>query len=104
MKFLGLLTRNFYVASSAWLAVLIGLAAVGTVLRVEFPWMFRFTIAADVSVFLAGLKKALGLWEKVTDFEKKQLEIQKLEFEVVEKRRAADKEEQLITIATFEHA
>lgn len=91
-------------ASSAWLAVLIGLAAVGTVLRVEFPWMFRFTIAADVSVFLAGLKKALGLWEKVTDFEKKQLEIQKLEFEVVEKRRAADKEEQLITIATFEHA
>ena len=55
-----------------------------------------------VGVFLAGLKKALDLWGKVTEFEKKQLELEKLEFEVVEKRRAADKEEQLITIATFE--
>jgi hypothetical protein len=102
MKIRGLITRNFYLASSAWLAVLVALAAGGTVLRVEFPWLFRLAIATDIGVFLVGSNKALDLWGKITDFKKKQLEIQKLEFEVVEKRRAANKEEQLIAVASFE--
>ena len=89
-------------ASFAWVAVLIGLAAAGYVLHTKAAWMSRFTVVTGLGVFLAGLKKALDLWGKVTEFEKKQLELEKLEFEVVEKRRAADKEEQLITIATFE--
>jgi hypothetical protein len=97
--------------SGLWTAIVTGvvcvllvgtITAIGLKARKEVPWFGVTSLVANIGVIGAGYKIIMDTLKNAADLRKAGLEIEKLRFEVEEKRASAKQSESRITLATFE--
>ena len=70
------------------LAIVVGFIAVSIVH--QYPWVSAFSVVADMGATLGGLKLILDATKTANELRKMELEVQKLQLEIAEKKQTAD--------------
>jgi hypothetical protein len=82
------------------LAIFVGLLAI--IIRDENPWLFNVAVVADMGVIVAGLKAVLDTTKTANELRKMGFEVEKLKLEIDEKKKAAEKQDSRIVVATLD--
>jgi uncharacterized membrane-anchored protein YhcB (DUF1043 family) len=82
------------------LAAVFGFIAIA--IREEYPWLSGVTVLADVGIIVGGLKSVLETTKTANELRKMGFEVEKLKLEIDEKKKAAEKENSRIVVATLD--